>query len=114
MRTFEGVANPCLLLAVTKKQKAFCHLAKLVEEKVNVARKKKRMHCRLCDGSLKKMWRCVLIAWKGCARSASWGVMCVRKCGNAMTACLWMKKKLIQTLSGNVRNVIIWQKRWKR
>eukprot|EP00957_Ditylum_brightwellii_P010017 756032-Ditylum_brightwellii.AAC.1 len=60
------------------------------------------------------MWRCVLIAWKRCARSTSWGAMCVRKCGSATTACLRQKKKLIWALSGSVRNVIIWQKKWKR
>eukprot|EP00957_Ditylum_brightwellii_P019605 1478740-Ditylum_brightwellii.AAC.1 len=36
------------------KQKAFCHLVELAEEKAKVARKKKGLCCRLCSGSLKK------------------------------------------------------------
>eukprot|EP00957_Ditylum_brightwellii_P111144 8474866-Ditylum_brightwellii.AAC.1 len=52
-RTVEVAANHLLLLAATMKQKAFNCLVELVEEKAKVARKKKGLHCKLCDGSLK-------------------------------------------------------------
>eukprot|EP00957_Ditylum_brightwellii_P182107 13875020-Ditylum_brightwellii.AAC.1 len=49
MRTVEVAANQLWLLAATMKQKAFNCLVELPEENAKVARKKKGLHCKLCD-----------------------------------------------------------------